>query len=125
MATDGNFSDIGAYKDIIASQPDSSIELTSVCDDETCTVKASSAASSSSANQVQVQVQLQRKPLLLSLVLTSSGKALLREAAPLQWNTTSSWQTTTLDGTSDGDEGLWNSPTSHALNLFLLTLRLP
>lgn len=88
LAIDGNFSDTGAASDVIVggAQP-----VTAVLVDAGEYYNVTQASSSTPS----VSVRLQKSPLLLSIFV--DGALVAAEAAPLTWNSTSSWQTLARD----------------------------
>jgi alpha-glucosidase len=86
LAIDGNFSDTGTMDDVIVGVPSNDL-IASLTD-------AGNYYQITVSNSTTV-VQLVKSPLTLTVL--SSGRLVLQEAAPLSWNSTSSWQTLTRD----------------------------
>jgi hypothetical protein len=74
-----------AGSDIVASTDfDRSKELNLTVEENAATIVATTA---------DVVLTVQRAPLLVTLTRADTGQVLLQETAPLQWNTSSTWQT--------------------------------
>jgi len=89
LAIDGNFSDVGAAADVIVGKPTS--PLSAVLSDKGNFWEITQAP----AFSPNVVVHLQKSPLLLTILV--NGQAVVTEATPLTYNSTSSWQTLTRD----------------------------
>lgn len=86
LAVDGNFSDTGAADDVIVLN--ASAALTAAVADAGAYYQVTAPGSA-------VVARLTKAPALLSLLV--GGVVVVQEAAPLAWNSTSSWQTLARD----------------------------
>jgi len=93
LAVDGNFSNVGAAADVIVGTPQPVALQTPV--DRGAFWEISTLPEST---EPLLTVRLTKSPLLLSVLL--EGAELLRETAPLAWNSSSSWQTLARDSAS-------------------------
>ena len=85
LAVDGNFSENGAFDDVVVGG----------AEPVTVALADSGAYYQVSAPSSPVVARVQKSPALLSLLV--NGVVVAQEAAPLSWNSTSSWQTLARD----------------------------